>query len=97
MSERKSDIENLTGLWTQQSKSGGSYMSAIVEVSELVEKLEKVGTSKVKLMIFTAKERKSEKHPDHNLCVSPFVPGSGGGQSPKKEWPTPEDLENPPF
>ena len=56
MSQRQSDLVNLTGLWTQASKSGGSYMSAIIDVAELVGKLQAVGTDKERLMIFTAQE-----------------------------------------
>lgn len=91
MSDRKSDLVNVTGLWIQESKGGSSYMSAIVERSEVIEAIEKAGTPKVKLMVFKGKKDK-EKSPDYNLCVAPFVPKASEGVRPDYDPDKPDDL-----
>ena len=48
---------NIMGLWTSTPKNGGkNYLRGVI--------------GKVQVLIFENENKKSEKHPDYNLCIS---------------------------
>lgn len=59
MSEQKSDLITLGGLWINTTKSGKKYMSGNL-------------TPTVKIMIFKVDDKKTDKHPDYTMCLAPI-------------------------
>jgi len=53
-----SDMIKLTGLWKQDSKSGGSYLSGLVSPTS-------------RLLVMPNKHKKSDKEPDYIAFLSP--------------------------
>jgi hypothetical protein len=58
-----SDLKRVAGLWVQE-KNGRKYLSGKLDERVILE-------PGMKLFIFAAKERRTEKSPSHNLFVAP--------------------------
>lgn len=72
---RKSDFNDLTGLWLKKSKAGQDYMSVFF-TDKHIEALEKLvnhlkSGGKANGMIFRVKNKKNEKSPDYSMSWTP--------------------------
>ena len=85
MSEQKSDLITLGGLWINTTKSGKKYMSGNL-------------TPTVKLMIFKVENKKTDKHPDYTMCLAPVKKQDQNESAPPEpEAPPMDDGDDLPF
>jgi hypothetical protein len=92
--ENGSALERLCGLFTNQTKGGEKYLGGKIDETVTIP----AGS---RIMIFKAKERRSDRSPTHSLLVAP--PDAKQGAAPKPRaartgpMPSNADSEEIPF
>lgn len=99
--EKKSDFNDITGLWLKESAGGTKYMNSQLTKDKHLEKLEKLvadlkAEGTLYLSLWKVKNKTTDKSPDYSLCYTkPRKTEAGPARQAQSAQPAQADEDIP--